>query len=382
MEKINENTYIAQLLKKYRLGQISLTEFEHLQLFCAKHKKYASLLEDFHPENSEFNKLLMDYQDKDNLDFDRIIGLINQKQELKKNSFFTSYVTIAASVLAIFTIGIYLWKQPNAAVAETEKKMSHEIFPASSSAILQNTQGKVLYLNQTNDLNFRKVGLFQVHTFNSLAPLVEEMKLIVPKGGKFAVVLSDGTKVNLNSGSSLSFPSKFIDSERIVVLEGEAYFEVEHDHDKPFKVVSGHQIIQVLGTKFNVKHYPDDNVITTSLYEGKVSVHDKVFNKTVDLIPGEISNLSDEFPIYKYSGNIEKELAWNTGLFIFNKTSFKEVIMEISRWYNLDVKYNDEIPDDKFSGELSRYVDFEVILQFLKSSGINITQEGRTLIVN
>ncbi len=198
--------------------------------------------------------------------------------------------------------------------------------------------------------------------------------LTTPLGGKYKVLLSDGTSVILNSGSSLEFPIGFHGTERRVKLSGEAYFEVTKDPLKPFIVQSGVGITRVLGTKFNVSNYPDEPVSRTTLLEGKVQFSGN--GETAVLQPGQQASLNKK-GLQVATVNAEEAMAWKDGLFIFNNEELSVIMRQLGRWYDVDVDYN-TIPDRRLYVKISRDVNLsEVLGQFALTSNLKFKVEGR-----
>lgn len=157
----------------------------------------------------------------------------------------------------------------------------------------------------------------------------------VPKGEKSQLILPDGSKVWINSESTISYPSNFIDGQREIKLSGEAYFEVAKLENKPFVVKTRSYDIKVLGTKFNVMAYPDFNRIATSLIEGKIVIQKG--EQSIPVIPGEIFTCSND----KYSikeAKVDQTARWKDNIFDFDQITFKELIARMERWYDVDIK--------------------------------------------
>lgn len=195
--------------------------------------------------------------------------------------------------------------------------------------------------------------------------------LVTPRGGEYRIDLSDGTKVWLNAASSLRYPTHFKGKERKVYLSGEAYFEVAKDAAHPFVVNADKTDITVLGTKFNVSSYPDDPSQKTTLAEGSVRINDAGNSKGIMLEPGY------EAVIRKSGGaievnkvNVEAALAWKNGMFIFDSESLGSLMRKLSRWYNVEVKYDDGVDTlFHFTGRIQRYKDITGILHLMELTG-------------
>ncbi|MFD1628785.1 FecR family protein [Pseudopedobacter beijingensis] len=177
------------------------------------------------------------------------------------------------------------------------------------------------------------------------------------RGGEYQLVLPDGTKVWLNSESSLKFPVAFTDKERRVELVGEAYFEVAKNKEVPFKVFSKGIEIKVLGTQFNVNSYKN---VTTTLAEGAVELITS--ESKVLLVPGEKGELKEDGRFRVVKANLEAALAWRNGYFFFEDESIKSIMERIARWYNIEVQYKNQVEDERFYGKVLRTESLEELL--------------------
>ncbi|MFY0715333.1 FecR family protein [Seonamhaeicola sp. NFXS20] len=196
--------------------------------------------------------------------------------------------------------------------------------------------------------------------------------LTVPRGGQFTVVLSDGTKVWLNSETQLKYPVKFIQGKEreVELVYGEAFFDVtpssQHKGAK-FKVHHKEQDIEVLGTEFNIKAYKNESNIYTTLVEGRVSV--SVGSKVRYLKPKQKSNLSlTENTLTVANTDTHKEIAWREGVFNFDSVEMKEIMKVLSRWYDIDVSFErKELENKKFTGLLNKHYSIVEILTTMKN---------------
>lgn len=216
-----------------------------------------------------------------------------------------------------------------------------------------------------------------------LIPLQSEvtpLMLSTPKGGTYQITLSDGTKVWLNAESTLKYPSRFNGMERVVEVEGEAYFLVAKNPEKPFKVISRGQEIEVLGTAFNVMAYADERAVKTTLVEGKVALKVDGSGARISLEPNEQSILLGA-DLRKHQVDVRPYVAWKDGEFNFDNTPLTDMMKQMSRWYGVDVSYAHEVPKDRFSGTVSRNVSLQTILELLRISEVDYRIENNTLII-
>ncbi len=212
------------------------------------------------------------------------------------------------------------------------------------------------------------------------------------KGEAYQVVLLDGSKVWLNAASSLTYPTSFTGKrDRRVELNGEAYFEVAKDKSHPFRINTNGQEVEVLGTHFNINSYAETGATKTTLLEGavKVSPLSSVNGKkgavlseyAVFLKPGEQA-IQKAGSIQVISADTEQAIAWKDGWFYFKSTSLENVLREASKWYNLDVVYEGNIPTDHFTGKVPRSASLGKFIKVLELSDIKFRIEGRKILVN
>jgi ferric-dicitrate binding protein FerR (iron transport regulator) len=211
---------------------------------------------------------------------------------------------------------------------------------------------------------------------------IRQHTLETPKGGEFMLVLADGTKVWINAASKLKYPSSFSETERVVTLKGEAYFEVAHDSKRPFIVHSGNQSIEVLGTSFNLTHYPNE-AITSTLVKGKIQIETEA-GSTAILSPGEQSIYNKNLESLETKKvNTKNFTAWRYGLFYFNDEPLEEMMKVLSRWYDFEVIYeNEEVKDLRFTGTLKRYESFKEVTSIIQMTGdVKFKSKGNKVII-
>lgn len=210
----------------------------------------------------------------------------------------------------------------------------------------------------------------------------EEAVLQVPKGGQYSLVLSDGTTVMLNSASTLRYPIRFKEKERLVTLEGEAYFKVAKNRDRPFKVGTKGQLITVLGTHFNVQAYSHEPTETT-LLEGSISLKpDHQGGKAIIMKPGQQALLTDDHLSIEQV-NTEEAIAWSNNLFVFNNMPVEQIMDQLSRWYDIEIAYSVKQNKQHLYAEIPKDRTLSQVLSILeKSSGLKFHLSGRRLTVS
>jgi transmembrane sensor len=200
--------------------------------------------------------------------------------------------------------------------------------------------------------------------------------LATPRGGQYQLTLPDGTKVWLNAASSLTYPTAFTGGSRTVQMTGEAYFEVVHDKTRPFIVKAGGQTIRDLGTHFNVNAYTDEPAQVTTLLEGEVTVGDHA------LRPGEKASVDAAGDIRVEQGDPDQAVAWKNGLFDFTDAGLQVVMRQLSRWYNVEVTYEGNIPPRQFTGMIGRSLTLNQVLTGLAKERVHYRiEKGNRLII-
>ncbi|WP_310560838.1 FecR domain-containing protein [Flavobacterium sp.] len=199
--------------------------------------------------------------------------------------------------------------------------------------------------------------------------------LTIPRGGQFFIKLSDGTQVWLNSETQLKFPVAFEDGEirKVELVYGEAYFDVSpstlHKGSK-FKVFNKSQEVEVVGTEFNIKAYKDETNVFTTLVEGKVNV--SIGSKKQKLVPSQQLNLNTiTNALTVNTVDVYDDISWKEGVFSFKRKSLEDIMIVLSRWYDLDVKFaNSELKKSGFNGIVGKDQKIEDILETIKSYGV------------
>lgn len=290
----------------------------------------------------------------------------------------------AASIAIFLVAGFLLLNYPKKAVKDSKANQVNTISPGSNKAILKLSDGSTILLDGQNeqgliaDLNSKilkvKDGLL-MYTSSAEKEDAEGLllnELTIPAGGKYEVILSDGTKVFLNSLSSLKYPKNFNDKERVVELSGEAYFEVtklyKGNKKVPFIVKTQKQTIEVVGTKFNISSYADDSFQKTTLISGHVNVIDNKNHQKYSLEPGDQALTDNNDHINVSQVNVEPSIAWTQGNFMFDDVYLREILKQLARWYNVHVDYSN-IPETRYNILLSKDETLNSILKILEDTG-------------
>ncbi len=294
--------------------------------------------------------------------------------------------TIAASAIIIFAIFYFNSYFSIESVSILAEMHHSDIKPGSNKAVLILDDGTEYHLADSSSLSLSEGNTKITNDGSSIKYQSDRKiesqnklklnKLIVPRGGEFFIILSDSTKIWLNSETTLEYPVEFTGEDRIVKLEGEAFFEVTKSK-KRFKVLTGEQVVEVLGTSFNISSYKEDSLIFTTLVEGKlnVSLMDNPNIKQV-LLPNYQSYLyKNESIISVRQVDPSDYIAWKEGRFLFKNKTLIEIMNTLSRWYDVDITIkNEEIGKMKFTGDIKRYEFLENILTLIKQTN-EITYE-------
>ena len=306
---------------------------------------------------------------------------------------------VAASILILITTGLYFYKNrtvdDNIAAKVVEPKEAI-ITPGDDKAILTLSDGtKIILEDAKNGILANQAGVSiqktsdgeLLYSFsnsaNTVSPETKENviynKIETPIGGKYQVNLPDGSKVWLNSSSSLRFSALFNGHTREVELSGEAYFDVSKNKGKPFRVITKDQIVEVLGTQFNINSYSDEGPIKTTLIEGSVKIIYK--DMVVLLSPGQQFQ-PKELVSAVVEADTEEVVAWKDGYFVFKNEDIKSIMRKLSRWYNVEVSYSGNIPEVGFGGNISKSKDISEVLDVLQlTNAIHFKVEGRRITV-
>lgn len=309
----------------------------------------------------------------------------------------------AAVVLLTLSVGLYFYRQvvPEPAKVFPEHVRA-DIAPGGNKAILILADGSEISLTDAENgalarqagITIRKTAEGQViYDAGAASGSENEVSngqpkyntIATPRGGQYQVNLPDGTKVWLNAASALTFPQSFCKlKERHVVLNGEAYFEVAKNKHQPFKVMTTvrpdqegrEQVIEVLGTHFNVNAYQDEESIVTTLLEGSIRLNNKLTLK-----PNQQSIFAyDHFHVIP--ADTEEAVAWKNGYFMFANEDLRSIMRKISRWYNVEIVYQGKTTDNTFIGTVSRFKEVSEVLNILElTKTVHFKIEGRKITV-
>ncbi|MDP2414693.1 FecR family protein [Daejeonella sp.] len=378
-------------------------------------EEYNALYEKYLSGNctSEEREAIENYQDSIDLDSHHWIKDQMGEQELVKETIHSellnsiarqkrrqihrirTWYAAAAVILLILSSGLYFnnLKKKTTVIAKTESpRFKNDVLPGDNRAILTLDDGSQINLDDAqngvlaseDNTDIRKIGSGQLE-YSASVKLIETVKyntLSTPMGGQYQLSLPDGSRVWLNSGSSIRFPTAFIGKERIIELKGEAFFDIRENKKMPFIVRTNNSMdIRVLGTQFNVMAYDDEKNINTTLLEGSVQILKE--SGTAFLEPGQAAILNKGTGKIKVAAaDIEEAVAWKNGFFIFSNENIESIMRKVSRWYNVEVDYQGNLSNKDFVGTISRDKNISEILKMLELTGaVHFRIEGRRITV-
>ena len=313
-----------------------------------------------------------------------------------------SYIYAAAAMTLIFSIAGYsFYSRNNVQQKEQAARLAKNIIlPGSNKAVLTLADGSDVILDQTSNgilgsqgnVSIKKsmdgkVSYEAAQNNTDTGNAIAYNKIATPRGGQYQVDLADGTKVWLNAASTLKFPVTFSKAQRVVELTGEAYFEVNPEPVAgnrkvriPFLVKTRNQLVEVLGTHFNVNAYDDEPDIKTTLLKGSVKVVQSAAHQSVLLKPGQQSAAAGNIAVADVDAS--QSIEWQKGYFLFDNETVESMMRKISRWYNIEVEFKGNIRYRKFAGKISKFGNIVQILQVMeKTQVIHFEIEGRRVIV-
>ena len=384
-----EDKSIFELIAEYSAGTISPADAELLRERLESDAEAMRLFR----EIRETEKILKSVQAQEKIDlqksWQRLDSSLAGRPRKGWRLFWTVGLVVAASVALLlmfvspFTRQV---EQPGTLVSQVG------ITPGGVKAILQSEDGKMIDLtSSTSSRIVTSDGLVLVNDslkglrFDQSKSENQPMKyhtLAVPVGGEYHFTLADGTRVWVNSASEVRFPNCFSGGKREIYVKGEVYLEVARDEKHPFVVHAGENEVRVLGTRFNLTAYPDEQKVITTLVEGSVEFRNN--QSSIRLKPGEQSVLDQE------TNNLEKQkvevsiyTSWVSGTYEYERMPLSDITRQLSRWYDVQFVYEStEFSNHPFTGVVKRDQSLEEVLSIIeKTTNIKFKISGRTIII-
>jgi hypothetical protein len=371
---------IQGIIVKYLINEASSSELDELELWIdnpANEKEFINYVRANYA--IEFNLKKFD----SNSTIKKLDKLLKEEKRVVRLRRIQRYSKYAAVFIGVM-ISVYLFREE---IFKNAVQDNHEIPIIVNVPIEPGTDKATLTLENGTQVVLEKGTSYQTQNANSNGEQIVYQQnkkdskqivynhLTIPRGGQFHIVLSDGTEVWLNSESQLKYPVTFVDGQtrEVELVYGEAYFDVspslKHNGTK-FIVLNKAQNVEVLGTEFNIKAYKDEANIYTTLVEGRVSVHADAQKQ--NLQPSQQSNLNlEDKSIVVAKVDVYNEISWKEGVFSFEQKTLEEIMKVLSRWYDIEVVFqNETIKDQEFVGVLRKNQSIEEILTIIKNFGI------------
>ncbi|MVZ63123.1 FecR family protein [Sphingobacterium humi] len=358
---------IQEIYQRFITRQCSIDEAEVLMEHFRIQENEAEILNLIQKEMNRLEDEAIDSQDRVSVERNwiRLDSRISRSSRLRRHQ---TYWLAGVACLLLFAAGtmLYFYRTDAFSFMDNIGQQYALISPGSNKATLTLSDGTIIALSEEHDGMVVDEQLMYDDGSAISSKKVTYGTLTTPRGGQYRITLADGTKVWLNAESSLKYPTKFNADERVVTLEGEAYFEVKSNAQKPFIVYSYGQRTMVKGTKFNMSAYQEDKKITTTLLEGEVGIQ-----LLEGIKSGEILLKPDEQAVV-FNGHITKKkvdayevIAWSKGKFMFTDTPLPAIMSQIERWYDVEVMYAQPVNDITFTGSISRFEDIQDVLRKL-----------------
>lgn len=394
---------IALLIKKYLKDELEESEKQELESWKNQSDTNLRIFEELTDDDYLISAVGDAYKiDSDAVALQKIHARIAVQQQASEEagtksvkpvirSLWFRLAAAAAVILIIISITtIYTLQKDKRTDNVAEKRgLNPDIAPGASKATLTLADGRTIVLDSTAMGQLAEQGTAQI--INKDGRLVYtagkgEAKTDVlyntvstSKGQTYPLLLSDNSRIWLNSESSIHFPVSFTGRDRRVEITGEVYFEIAHDAARPFIATVNGVDIQVLGTTFNVNAYADENSIKTTLVEGSVRVSKGIQRKQI--APGQQAQvIADEIKIAN-NVNVDKITAWRQGYFRFKDDKLSEAMKNIARWYNIEVVFEGNAANVQLSGDINRSSNLSSVIRLLAALDVEARTEGRKLIV-
>lgn len=377
MEKRTIKNIDWEIIRNRIIGEINEKEEELFQEWISASKDHKI----FYDRAVSYLKNEKNLEEFEKNDYKKAFDDFLDRISKRKRRLIVRYLLKYAAFFIFFIISG--WYTLNYLLPEKFEKYSEAnvktklIIPGSNKAELILADGCIIDLSQDIDIeklqqkNIKIENLKGEIIYGRENEIVEIHTLKIPKGGEYNLKLSDGTSVWLNADSKLKYPNAFSGKTREVFLEGEAYFEVVENKKKLFIVHVNNLSVNVTGTSFNIKAYNNEKNIETTLITGGVKIKNTETNKETTLTPGYQSVYNKiEKKNSVEPADINSVIAWKDGYFVFNNKTLDDILKDISRWYDIDFKYEDDsLKGLHFTGKLKKYENLNSFTDMLELTG-------------
>lgn len=379
-EELEQNFRAAYLIGSFIQENLSEEEEEELDLWIQQSDHHMQIFEDL-TEDTMVDDYMRWYS---GINTEQKLEEVKQRLQFRKPPGVRSFwrYAAAASIMILLGTGIYFWafrnkQQPTL----TDQPKLSDIAPGQLSATLILGDGTTINLANIKDTLISSEVRIEngIVIYNNAGSEPEYHEISIPRKGFYELVLPDGSKVWINSSSSIRFPSRFIGNERRVTVTGETYFEVAKDAAHPFIVTANGIDIKAVGTAFNINAYPNEAGLKITLTEGSINVSQLPKNEL--LVPGQQVLITGDQWVTSLV-EISPVIAWTKNQFKLKSTTIDEVMRMMERWYDAKIIYKDNITDH-FTGTISRNVPVSHVLKLLAATGeVHFEIAGDTIIVS
>ncbi|MDM1047806.1 FecR family protein [Sphingobacterium hotanense] len=385
---MNSNAEIVSLIRKRMEGTITEQELRMLESWGASDPLFSDLLKKVEDEElllSELKNRLAIKSDHSKSDWlmkfeEKTLAKVRDAEgehPPRKKTNWGWYLSCAALLISVLGIGLILYRSQ---INQTKAISISDLAPGGNKAKITLADGRVIELNENQDAVVMGDELAYAD-----GTLIQDLNndedsyatISTPRGGQYQITLSDGTKVWLNADSKLTYPLTMRGKERVVELDGEAYFDVESKivggKKIPFKIKTSEQVVEVTGTQFNLKAYADEQYENrTTLVEGSVVLH--AAGKILPLKAGE-QGFIDQRGLHKKQVDIGQYVAWKDNQFVFEEVELGEAMRILSRWYDFDFEIDDRVKRTYLYASISRGKNLKEVLKIIEGSGFKFKLE-------
>lgn len=386
-------TDIALLIQKYLKEELSEAELQQLQDWQQQSEGNRRIFNKLTDDTYLMQAITDHYKmDPDDIALQKINARIDADLQPKPQTGIRHIwirLTVAAAVLVVLATSVmYIFRKKQDTGIVQVTQTIQDIAPGGYSATLKLADGRSVVLDSSTANQLPQQGNAQVlnkngqlvytPTTGSQHDEVIWNTLSTAKGQTYPLLLSDGSRVTLNSASSIRFPVSFTGDVREVQVTGEVFFQVAHNAAKPFKVTARGMDLQVLGTSFNVNAYDDEETVKATLVEGSIQIKKGTQKKIIK--PGQQAQvLTNEIKISEV--DIDKITAWKQGFFRFKEDKLSEAVKNIARWYNVDVVLEGNAANVDVSGDIPRTANLSELIKLLSVIDVEARIEGKKLIL-
>ena len=314
--------------------------------------------------------------------------------ETKRGTKKVWWIMLIVLLVAAGAAAYFFYYKPGSLGTDSEggiSSLANDIPPGGDKAVLTISDGSTIaldslpdgYVMQEGNAKITKAsnGDLKYSISSEMGGAILFNTVTTPRGGQFQVILSDGSRIKLNSASSVTYPVAFVGPERSVTITGEAFFEVAANQKVPFKVRVYDMEVEVQGTQFNINAYLDEPGITTTLLNGSLKL---TKNSKSHTLRNEQQGIFDNQGNFSLENNVDanETSAWKNGKFQFNNSNLPAVLRQLARWYNVEIVYETGIPQNQpVYGEIRRNAPFSEVVKLLEKSEVHCKIKGNKLVI-